>query len=467
VVLSAFGAAVLATSVLTAGVLSGPDPDAQAGALGIHKIKHVVIVMQENRSFDSYFGTYPGADGIPGLAGNPGSVPCAPDPETGGCVRPFHDTSNRNAGGPHTTAAAREDINSGQMDGFQAQAREGLARDCADVDSPRCSLAPSDPDVMGYHDAHEIPNYWAYARNFVLQDHMFEPVNSWSLPAHLSLVSGWSASCTTQGDPMSCTTALRGPFGAQGGARGRKTDYPWTDLTYLLHRYHVSWRYYVGAGGEPDCSDDEMYCRSVRQSARRPGIWNPLPRFDTVRKNHQVGRVTPLRRFYRAARAGKLPSVAWIVPAQVESEHPPARISTGQAFVTSLVNAAMEGPDWKSTAILLTWDDWGGFYDHVQPPVVNDQGYGLRVPGLVISAYARKGFVDHQVLSFDAYLKFVEDDFLRGQRIDPATDRRRDSRPSVPENAPILGNLAADFDFSQRPRRPLILPPHPPRARFS
>jgi phospholipase C len=320
---------------------------------------------------------------------------------------------------------------------------------------------------MGYHDAHEIPNYWAYARNFVLQDHMFEPVNSWSLPAHLSLVSGWSASCTTQGDPMSCTTALSGPFGAQGGARGRKTDYPWTDLTYLLHRYHVSWRYYVGAGGEPDCSDDEMYCRSVRQSARRPGIWNPLPRFDTVRKNHQVGRVTPLRRFYRAARAGKLPSVAWIVPAQVESEHPPARISTGQAFVTSLVNAAMEGPDWKSTAIFLTWDDWGGFYDHVQPPVVNDQGYGLRVPGLVISAYARKGFVDHQVLSFDAFLKFVEDDFLRGQRIDPATDRRRDSRPSVPENAPILGNLAADFDFSQRPRRPLILPPHPPRARFS
>jgi phospholipase C len=157
----------------------------------------------------------------------------------------------------------------------------------------------------------------------------------------------------------------------------------------------------------------------------------------------------------------------WIVPAQVESEHPPARVSTGQAFVTSLVNAAMEGPSWKSTAIFLVWDDWGGFYDHVQPPTVNEQGYGLRVPGLVISAYARKGYVDHQTLSFDAYLKFIEDDFLHGQRIDPATDHRRDSRPSVPENASILGDLAADFDFSQRPRRPLILPTHPLRVRFS
>jgi phospholipase C len=464
VVLSALAAAVLATLLLVSALWPGPDR-AQADALGIHKIKHVVIIMQENRSFDSYFGTFPGADGIPGLAGNPGKIPCSPDPKTGECVRPFHDTSNRNAGGPHTTGAALEDIDRGQMDGFQEQARDGV-KDCRDVDSPRCSLAAADPDVMGYHDAHEIPNYWAYARHFVLQDHMFEPVNSWSLPAHLSLVSGWSASCTTRRDPMSCTTALSGPFGARGSGR-RKTEYPWTDLTYLLHRYHVSWRYYVGAGGQPDCSDDAMYCRSIHQSARRPGIWNPLPRFDTVRKDHQIGDVTPVRRFYRAARQGRLPSVSWIVPAQVESEHPPARVSTGQAFVTSLINAAMQGPDWKSTAIFLAWDDWGGFYDHVQPPTANDQGYGLRVPGLVISAYARRGYIDHQILSFDAYLKFIEDDFLHGQRIDPATDRRPDSRPGVAEEATTLGNLAADFNFSQKPRRPLILPPHPSRPRLS
>jgi phospholipase C len=129
--------------------------------------------------------------------------------------------------------------------------------------------------------------------------------------------------------------------------------------------------------------------------------------------------------------------------------------------VTKLVNAVMQGPDWESTAIFLAWDDWGGFYDHVEPPVVDRNGYGLRVPGLVISPYARRGFVDHQTLSFDAYLKFIEDDFLGGRRIDPQTDGRPDPRPSVRENAQILGDLTRDFDFRQKPRRPILLPLHP------
>jgi phospholipase C len=458
-VLSLLGAALLATLLLASAAVPGGQPDASAGSFGIHKIRHVVIIMQENRSFDSYFGTYPGADGIPGLAGNPGSVPCVPDPKTGSCVKPFHDPSQRNAGGPHTTAAALDDIDKGKMDGFQAQARQGVANACHNVDSPQCSLAPANPDTMGYHDWREIPNYWSYARHYVLQDHMFESVNSWSLPAHLALVSGWSASCKRHNAPMSCTTSLQEPFGARGG--GKKTDYPWTDLTYLLHRYHVTWRYYVGAGSQPDCADDGMYCGHVSQSAKKPGIWNPLPRFDTVRKDKQAGDVVPTSMFYRAAQRGTLPSVSWIVPTQTDSEHPPARLSTGQAYVTRLIDTVMEGPDWKSTAIFVSWDDWGGFYDHVRPPSANGQGYGLRVPGLVISPYARRGYVDHQTLSFDAYLKFIEDDFLRGQRIDPANDHRPDSRPFVAENASILGNLATDFNFDQKPRRPLVLSQYP------
>jgi phospholipase C len=121
----------------------------------------------------------------------------------------------------------------------------------------------------------------------------------------------------------------------------------------------------------------------------------------------------------------------------------------------------MRGPDWDSTAIFLAWDDWGGFYDHVAPPAVDGQGYGLRVPGLVISPYARTGYVDHQTLSFDAYLKFIEDDFLGGQRLDPATDGRPDPRPDVREKAKVLGNLSGDFDFNQQPHAPVILPPNP------
>ncbi len=144
------------------------------------------------------------------------------------------------------------------------------------------------------------------------------------------------------------------------------------------------------------------------------------------------------------------------------SEHPPGLITAGQTYVTGLINAIMRSPDWNSTAIFLAWDDWGGFYDNVIPPSVDQNGYGLRVPGLVISPYARKGFVDHQTLSFDAYLKFIEDDFLHGQRLNPKTDGRPDLRPDVRENARILGNLVDDFDFSQPPRSPLILPLHPP-----
>jgi phospholipase C len=120
----------------------------------------------------------------------------------------------------------------------------------------------------------------------------------------------------------------------------------------------------------------------------------------------------------------------------------------------------MRSKAWKSTAIFLAWDDWGGFYDHVKPPTVDQLGYGFRVPGLVISPYARAGYIDHQQLSFDAYLKFIEDDFLGGQRLNPKTDGRPDPRPDVRENAHGLGNLLADFNFKQPPRSPLIIPAH-------
>jgi phospholipase C len=196
----------------------------------------------------------------------------------------------------------------------------------------------------------------------------------------------------------------------------------------------------------------------VQQKANTPGIWNPLPFFDTVKRDGELGNIQDLRDFYAAAANGTLPSVVWIAPAASYSEHPPALVSRGQAYVTGLINALMRSPDWKSTAIFLSWDDWGGFYDHVVPPHVDENGYGLRVPGIVIGPYVRRGFIDHQTLSHDAYIKFIEDDFLGGARIDPQTDGRPDQRPTVRENVPILGDLRKDFDFQQTPRAPEILP---------
>jgi phospholipase C len=193
---------------------------------------------------------------------------------------------------------------------------------------------------------------------------------------------------------------------------------------------------------------------------------NPVPGFVTVQDNHQVSNVVHDSDYFDAAAAGTLPNVSWVIPSLGASEHPAWKhnrsMMPGYEHVTDVINAAMEGPDWNSTAIFLTWDDWGGFYDHVPPPRLDGSGYGLRVPGLVISPYARQGYIDSQTLSGDAYLKFIEDRFLSGQRIDPANDGRPDSRPSVRENATQLGTLVKDFDFTQPPRPPLILDPTPP-----
>jgi phospholipase C len=434
--------------------------ESPAELAGIHKIRHVVVIMQENRSFDSYFGTYPGADGI-------NKSVCVRDPKDD-CVHPFVDHHDINAGGPHAEESAFGDIGGGKMDGFILEATIGVVH-CPVFTYPDCKTAKP-RDVMGYHTGSDIPNYWSYARDYVLQDHMFSPALGASTPAHLYAVSGWSAFCTQHNRPFSCTNNPTAPYPPK--SLGRSTArlrhltthpiYAWTDLTYLLHRHRVSWAYYVVKGSEPDCANPAaIRCTPVDQDSTKAGIWNPLPDFDTVRNDHELGNIKPGSAFYAAARAGTLPAVSWVTPSAAVSEHPPFPVSAGQSYVTSLVNAIMRGPDWKSTAIFLTWDDWGGFYDHVVPPVVDKNGYGLRVPGLVISPYARRGYIDHQNLSFDAYNKFIEDDFLQMQRLDPQTDGRPDPRISVRENVPILGNLVNDFNFSQSPRPPTLLPTNP------
>jgi phospholipase C len=448
-----------------------------------------VIIMQENRSFDSYFGTYPGADGIPGLAGNPGTVPCVPNKQIAGkakkkhkhkhngplrtlsgppCIKPFHDRYDENHGGPHSTGNAIADINGGAMNGFVEEVHKAL-KNCASTLNPACtgSSANGQTDVMGYHDGADIPNYWKYAHDFVLQDHMFESVASWSLPAHLYLLSAWSAHCTSAHDPWSCRNQPEHPGNPPGYGHGKyksqsRPKYAWTDLTYLLDKHHVSWRYYVFKGSEPDCTNaGAMTCSAIPQNAKTASIWNPLRFFTDVHHDHQLHDVQSLRNFFAAAHSGTLPAVSWIIPTKAVSEHPTGLVSAGQSYVTTLIDTLMRSPDWKSTAIFLAWDDWGGFYDHLTPPLVDQNGYGLRVPALVISPYAKRGYIDHQTLSFDAYLKFIVDDFLGGQRLDPLTDGRPDPRPDVRENAPELGNLVDDFDFNQSPRPPMLLPIHP------
>ena len=206
--------------------------------------------MQENRSFDSYFGVYPGAAGIPMRQGVP--TVCVPDPMAGNCVKPYVLHQDSSQGGPHTNTASTNDIDHGKMDGFIAEAEKR----CKPGGKPCKAL-----DVMGYHTGTDIPNYWAYAKNFVLDDMMFESEHAWSLPSHLALASGWSAVCKSQ-NPMSCKSSNSG----SRPTSGNPTPYAWTDLTWLLHKNNVSWGYYLDHGPQSSSNQDGV-----------PQIWSVLP----------------------------------------------------------------------------------------------------------------------------------------------------------------------------------------------
>jgi phospholipase C len=449
------------TTSSPAGPSPSPSPGPELTKLEqaqLH-LKHLVFIVQENRSFDHYFGTFPGANGFPMRNGRP-SV-CVPDPIAHACVRPYHTSEQLQEGGPHAQRHSELDVNGGRMDGFVRTVVDSPLY-CADHrGASRCRdyLGPQgQPDVMSYHTAKEIPNYWRYAKAFVLQDRMFAPADSWTLPAHLFLVSAWAARCSDAHDPMSCVSNLE--LVDQFHTMRSHEDVPiwaWTDITYLLWEQGVEWGYYVG---DDTCFFDPCPDQGQRRTVSQQ---NPLPWFTTIRETGQMDRIQDHAKFYKAAANGTLPSVSWVMPYNGVGEHPAsgAPIWRGQAHVTHVVNALMKGPDWNETAVFLTWDDWGGFYDHVRPPRVDLNGYGIRVPGLLISPWARAGLIDSQTLSFDAYLKLIEDLFLDSERLNPATLSRPDSRPTVREKASILGDLLKEFDFSQEPLPPLILDPSP------
>jgi phospholipase C len=448
-----------ATGASPAPASSGATPTASPEKLkGFDNIQHVIFIVQENRSFDHYFGTFPGADGLPtDEAGN--FTTCVPDSVLGRCDAPYHDDTVLDFGGPHAHPQALVDVNDGKMDGFVQSVIDGPFQ-CAKTRAPSdCygQIGPQQqPDVMGYHDAREIPNYWAYAEHFTLQDRMFGPTDSWTLPAHLYLVSGWSASCTDPMDPMSCASDLFVDdviHNFRGGVT--PPTYAWTSIAWLLDQHDVSWAYYPG---EELCT-----ARPCPEDGPTPAQ-NPLPYFTDVHETHQLDHIQSHADFLASLKDGTLPTVSWLTPGGGGiSEHPGngAPLTKGQTYVTKMINAVMRSPEWGTSAIFLTWDDWGGFYDHVKPPRVDENGYGLRVPGLLISPWAKGGAIDSQTLSFDAYLKFIEDLYMDGARLDPATDGRPDSRPTVREDVKILGDLRKEFDFHQDPLPPLILDPHP------
>ena len=337
----------------------------------VNPIKHVIVIIQENHTFDNYFGTYPGANGINASI----ALPTAPN--SSDLVSPSHLSS---AVPPldlrHDREVALEAYGNGKMDGFVYAEKSNL--------------------TMGYFDYREIPYYWDYASQFVLADNYFTSVMGPSLPNLIYLFAGQSRGIDENVDNFTL-------------------NFPC--IMDELDKEGISWRYY--------------------------GVSNIFPAFASFKNNQsRFANCLPTDQFFSDISEGKLADVVWIRNESF-SEHPPQNITIGQNFVVSLVNSVMEIPYWSSTAVFITWDDYGGWYDHVAPPQVDEAGYGFRVPLLIISPYAKRGIVDHALNDHTSILKFIETTYS----LKPLATRDEKAN-----------NLMEAFDFSQPPRETLILP---------
>jgi len=477
----------LRLGVVAAGLAAAAGQALPAWAA--NPIQHVIIIVQENRSFDNYFGTFPGANGIPSGVCLQISLT---DP-TQGCVQPWHDVHDYSLGSNHDAKSAQNDLDDGitqaKMDGFVATQVNTFQNLCAsnpkDIHCTGSANSFTEHDAMGYHTATEIPNYWAYAQHFVLHDSMFAEMRSWSQPSHVGLTSEWLATCDSPTMASTCRTVNSvPPLGKDSGI------WPWVSLFQLLDMHNVSWKYYYSDGSDPDCDDAELTCPPQNQARSPSPVWNPPRLFTYVASQGPayLASHNPLTtQFWTDIKKGTLPQVSWIIPDGFVSEHPYGNsITIGMEWVTSIVNEVMQSSYWNNTVIFVVWDDWGGFYDNAVPPIADFsdpvtnirpdygfvQGFGLRVPALTISPWVHAGLVDHQLLSFDSFATFIEDLFMGGARLDPVAMGVPDARPSVRDalttvsypngSQATIGKLMNDFDFTQTPLPPLILSTHIP-----
>jgi phospholipase C len=383
---------------------------AQECPAGIDKINHVIWIIQENRSFDNYFGTYPGADGF-----HPGT--CGPMLPAGtSCVKPFHMPP----GQPgldlnHDWDTMHAAYDQGRMDGF--------------VWAEGTSL------TMGYYDERDIPNYWNYARHFTLCDRFFSSLMGYSLPNHTYTVAAQSGGLIVN---VANLKELKEVMDDDDG-------FSFASVAKLMSESKISWKYYVESQPVPEVPMrlSETGVRLAFPSAKEFTLWNPLPGFKAIRDDPaQMARLVDLKEYFNDLQAGTLPAVSWIIPDYQDSEHPVALPSDGMWYVTKLVNALMTSPYWKDSAIFLTWDDYGGFYDHVPPPEIDAYGLGPRVPMLVISPYAKRGYVSHYTYEFCSVLKFVEERW----KLHHLTARDH-----------WANDMRECFDFDQQPAAPLTI----------
>lgn len=409
--LEAQAVSVTPTPSPTPNVSLAPAPD---------PIKHIVIIVKENRSFDNYFGTFPGADGA-----TSGML------STGRTIHLAHAPDHTLLDIGHAGDAAHVAVANGLMNGFDQL--PGAIQNGKNI-------------AMSQYTEADLPNYWQYAKTFTLDDHFFSTINGPSYPNHLVTVAA-SSNNTTDNPILNSQHAWgcdSGPYARVAqvnpvtGAHGFiKPCFNISTIPDLLDKAGVSWKYY--APGQ-------------YQSGY---IWSALDSIKHIRYSSLwKTNVVATGQFIADVQAGTLPQVSWVVSNEQASEHPPYSVCEGENWTVKQINALMQSPLWSSTAVFLTWDDFGGFYDHVPPPRLNYVAYGPRVPTIVISPYARSGYVDHQVYDFASILRYIEDKY---------------HLPQLSRFDQLAHSIAGDLDASQLPLPPLLLHTRscPPGANFA
>ena len=333
------------------------------------------------------------------------------------CIKPFHIGDNDVTIGDldHSQVTYDAQFNNGAMDGFvtalNARNQDGRL-------------------AMGYYDQRDLPFYWNLAGDYVLFDSFFSSAKAGSFLNHVFWVSGSGGDGNDSLSP--------------DGLKNVKTIFD------SLQEQGISWKFYV------QNYDPNLNYRTMADYPRNRAsqvTWAPLLAMDRFLDDPELSsHIVNLDEYYDDLQNGTLPAVAYIVPSG-PSEHPPSSLRSGQIFSRGLITALMRSDFWNSSAFMVAYDDWGGWYDHVSPPQVDEYGYGPRVPALLVSAYARPGYIDHTTLDFSSMLKFIEDNW----QLQPLGARDANS-----------ASLMGAFDFDSPPRRAVIEPldvPEPAPAR--
>jgi phospholipase C len=411
----AVGLAFILALVLAGCTISLPPPTPTSTPTA--QIKHIIFLVKENRTFDNYFGTYPGANGATAAT------------TSSGAVVPLLHESDQIQDIDHSYAAAQTAYDNGKMDGFDHLKVIGASQQ---------PPGPYGNNSLSQFYQSDIPNYWTYAANYVLGDNTFSSLLGPSFPNHLYTIAAQSGGAVDN-PPVKIPTSILVPMNGWGcdvenqGVLVKALDgttsfqsscFDFKTLADELDAAGYSWRYYAPQPGQAGY------------------VWSSFNAIKHIRFGPDWQKVVPIDQFAADAANGTLPIVSWIVVPGTFSEHAPASVCVGENWTVRMLNALMQGPDWSTSAVFLTWDDFGGFYDHVRPKQIDGYGLGFRAPLLVISPFAKKGYIDHTEYEFSSMLRFAEDE------LGLPTLTARDAGASDMLNA---------FDFSQSPRPPLVL----------